>query len=71
MLVEKELEKVNLENLKETHQKLQELQTRHKLVLETYPIWPISLELIKKFSITASAPLITTLIQLLIDKFLP
>jgi hypothetical protein len=57
----------HIEALKESGEKLVELKARHALIKETYPTWPISLALFRKFSVTASLPLVTGILSIAVE----
>ncbi len=52
------------ETIKETNEKLKELQTRYNIVAESFPTWPVPARLFRNFSITASLPLVSGLISM-------
>lgn len=60
-------ENVEVKSDSEIAEKLKELKARYELIKETYPTWPISLAVLRRFSITASLPLVTAIISVVID----
>lgn len=67
-LSEANVTKVNdTETIKDANEKLQELQTRYSIVANSYPTWPLPARLFRNFSITASLPLMSGLISMVIN----
>jgi hypothetical protein len=55
------------EDIKKENEKLAELETRYSIVARSFPTWPISTQLFRNFSITASLPLLSGAVSLVID----
>ncbi len=53
--------------IKETNEKLSELKQTYQHIYGAFPVWPISLRLARNFSITATLPLLSGLISVVIQ----
>lgn len=67
ILMEEEPRDLDRGALDDSTQRLDGLRARHTLVRDTYPTWPISVAAFRKFSITASLPLITGAASIALD----
>lgn len=65
--ISNEFEKILVEGKPQDWESLGELKARYTFIRETYPTWPISFAIFRRFSITASLPLITGVASILID----
>jgi hypothetical protein len=54
------------EAIKEANEKLQELRTRYSIVAESFPTWPVPARLFRNFSITATLPMVSGLVSMII-----
>ncbi|MEJ2560842.1 MAG: hypothetical protein P8186_32400 [Anaerolineae bacterium] len=52
--------------IKEANEKLQELRTRYSIVAGSFPTWPIPARLFRNFSITATLPMVSGLVSMII-----
>jgi hypothetical protein len=62
-----EVGQIDEKELSAQNGRLKELQTRHKLIMDTYPVLPISETLLRIFSLTASLPYLSTIVPIGID----
>jgi hypothetical protein len=67
ILTEKEPRDLDLGALDSSKKRLDALRARYALVRDAYPTWPISTAAFRKFSITASLPLLTGAASIVLD----
>jgi hypothetical protein len=57
-------EKQDTESIKKTNKRLSGLQDRYRIVMESFPTWPISIRLLRRFSMTTLLPVVSGVISL-------
>ncbi len=62
---------VNEKELGGQNERLKALQERHKIIMDTYPILPISENVLKIFSLAASIPYLSGIVPVVIDWLKP
>ena len=63
----KTLVKEDIDKIKRSTDKLTEIRRQYELIVDTFPVWPIRLGLLRSLVATASLPFLTSIISVIVD----